>query len=297
MTVTQDGNLQSRFEQHVVGHRKSLVQVGATVKFEFQRNLMNILISVGIAALFYVMNLIIQIVKEGRGVEAPTEAVEYLASYMGMTFGFFILIIAAQYGANIIAYDYDKQTGNLLFPKITKGRLFVGRMIARYLLSVLAVIVYYIALGISVAIKYGELPTSIWTSLGWAAFYMLAVLSLVVFFSSFMKKTSTVIVFSILMVLIVFQLTTTILHITGSEIEPLFILTYYSNIISESLTGIPVDRFVETALSGPGMGPGSVDGPTGMAWITPSISGAAIGLAIYSISLLTAAYVMFRRRQ
>ncbi|MCG3225141.1 MAG: ABC transporter permease [Candidatus Heimdallarchaeota archaeon] len=294
MSITQEGNLESRFERKPVGLMRSLDQVGATTRFELRRNVKNMIISLFVACFIFALSLIINIITESRLGESPETATDYITSYLGMI-SFFILIIASMFGGNIIALDYDKQTGNLLFPKITKGRLFVGRLIARYLLSALAVIFYYILVVIAAAFKYTNLPVETWASLGWALLYTFLVLSLVIFFSSFMKKTSTVIVVSLVMVLLVFTLGSTILTITGVEIEPLFILTYYSNIITQSFAMPPVDsRFVEGFLGGPH--PGG-DAPTVMQWITPSAGGAIIGMLIYSAILLVAAYFLFRRRQ
>jgi ABC-type transport system involved in multi-copper enzyme maturation permease subunit len=295
MSVTLEENLQAEFEKHPIGFKKSMIQVGATIEFETKRNFRNIFIAIGIAALFYFLGILINLIREGRGVELYDNAADYLKqSYLGFTFGFFILIIAVLFGSSIIAYDYDKQTGNLLFPKITKGRLFVGRFIARYFLAMLSILVYYTLIIITTFIKFGEYPVNVWFSLGWAVYYMLAVFALVVFFSSFLNKTSTVIVLSILMVLIVFNMSTTILNVTGSDIEPLFILTYYSNIVSEVITGIPSERYTEGRLM---PGPGGEEGPTGFTWSTPNELGAAIGLLVYSIILIAAAYLLFRRRQ
>jgi len=292
MSATQDEKLVSRFEKMPIGTRKSLIQIGSTVTFEFQRNLKNMFISLGIAVGIYLLSLIINLVQEGRGAESPATAGEYAIGYLNFI-GFFILIIAVMFGGSIIALDYDKQTGNLIFPKIAKGRLFIGRLIARYVLSALAVIVYYVLTGVTTVIKYGELPIEIWSSLGWALLYTFLVLSLVVFFSSFMKKTSTTIVVSLVIILMVFNLIDVLLLISGVEIEPLYILTYYERIIT-AIFNMPTERFVEGTLGGPGPG---MEGPSIMQWLTPSMTGAAIGMIVYSAILLTAAYFLFRRRQ
>ncbi|MHA1417821.1 MAG: ABC transporter permease [Candidatus Heimdallarchaeaceae archaeon] len=292
MSITQERKLESKFEKTPVGFMRSLDQVGATTKFELRRNVKNSIISLFVAGFIFVLSLVINLITESRLGESPETATEYITSYLGMI-SFFILIIATMFGGNIIALDYDKQTGNLLFPKITKGRLFVGRLIARYVLSALAVIFYYILVVIVAAFKYTDLPVETWASLGWALLYTFLVLSLVIFFSSFMKKTSTAIVVSLVMVLMVFNLGSTILSITGVTIEPLFILTYYSRIITQSFA-MPTERFVEGFLGGPH--PGG-DAPTVMQWITPSVEGAIIGMLIYSAILLVAAYFLFRRRQ
>ncbi|MCE7743342.1 MAG: ABC transporter permease [Candidatus Heimdallarchaeota archaeon] len=301
MNVVKEEKLESRMDKIPVGFKKSVTQVGATVTFEFKRNLKNMFISFGIAVGIYILSLVINLIQEGRGAESPASSGEYLTSYLGMM-GFFILIIAIMFAGNIIALDYDKHTGNLIFPKITKGRLFLGRVIARYLLSVLAVLVYYVLVGATALIKYGDLPIEILASLGWAILYTFAVFALVAFFSSFLKKTSTTIVVSLVMMLMVFNLGTTILMMTGVTWEPLFILTYYANIISYSIgysvagvfvSGLPTERFLEGSI-GPGVGG---DGPTFMRWITPDITGALIGMIIYSVVLIVAAYFFFRRRQ
>ena len=288
--TTQDTVLKNRYENIPFGLRRSFNQVYSTIGFEFKRNVKNIFISIGIALGVFLLSFIVNIVRESRGVSSPTTATEYIASYLNLV-GFFILIIAVMYGGSIIALDYDKQTGNLLFPKITKGRLFVGRIIARYILSVLAVTIFYIVTAITTLIKYQVLPVEILASWGWALFYTFLVLSMVTFFSSFLKKSSTTIVISLLMVLIVFNMGNVILTVTGIKVEPLFLLTYYSNIITASLD-MPTDRYGEVPLGPPGP-----DTPTGFQWLTPSATGAAVGMLLYSAILLVAAYLLFRRRQ
>ncbi len=290
MTTTQDGELQTRFETIPFGVRRSFQQVNSTINFEVKRHKKNMLTSFGVVVLFYILSLLINVIGERRGVESPATAGAYMASYLDMIFGLFILIIAVMYGGSMIALDYEKQTGNLIFPKITKGRLFVGRLIARYLLAALSVTSYYILVAVTALIKYHTLPVEALASFAWALLYMLAVLSMVIFFSSFLKKTSTTIVISLVMIFIVFNLTSSILVIAGIEIEPLFILTYYSNIISQSFS-MPTERFFEGPLTP------NPDGPSGFQWITPSATGAAVGMIIYAAVLLIAAYFLFRRRQ
>jgi len=288
--TTQDTVLKNRYENIPFGLRRSFNQVYSTIGFEFKRNVKNIFISIGIALGVFLLSFIVNIIRESRGVSSPATATEYTASYLNLV-GFFILIIAVMYGGSIIALDYDKQTGNLLFPKITKGRLFVGRIIARYILSVLAVTIFYIVTAITTLIKYQVLPVEILASWGWALFYTFLVLSMVTFFSSFLKKSSTTIVISLLMVLIVFNMGNVILTVTGIKVEPLFLLTYYSNIITASLD-MPTDRYGEVPLGPPGP-----DTPTGFQWLTPSATGAAVGMLLYSAILLVVAYLLFRRRQ
>ena len=97
--------------------------------------------------------------------------------------------------------------------------------------------------------------------------------------------------------MVVFQLLTMILMFTGVTIEPLFMLTYYANIIT-SWFNMPAERFTEVGFGGPpGMGPVMGDGPTFMSWATPSATGAIFGMAIYSIICIALAYIIYKRRQ
>ncbi|MFW9924264.1 MAG: hypothetical protein ACFFDW_13345, partial [Candidatus Thorarchaeota archaeon] len=126
----------------------------------------------------------------------------------------------------------------------------------------------------------------------WTLLYTFLIFSCVTLFSSFLKSTTATIIISLLLLLIVFNLLTTILTMTGFDIEPLFVITYYSNIITECFD-MPTDRFVEQSLR-PGGGP---DGPTIFRWITPNVLGGVIGMLVYSTTLITISYIIFRYRQ
>ncbi len=274
------------------GTKRSIIQIQKTVEFEFQKNLSKffsmILTSIGIFILF----LIIQLVQESQGVAVPSDPVTYFQAYLTMI-DFLILIIATAFGGGIIAEDFEKETGNLLFPKIQKNRLLAGRIVARYIYAAICVIFFYILVGISTLIKYEWVPSIVWESMGWALLYTLAVFSLMILFSSVMKRAATAMVVGMLSILMVFQLLTMLLMFTGVTIEPLFMLTYYASIITRWFN-MPAERFTELSFGGP---MGARDGPTYMSWATPSAIGALLGMAIYSIVSITIAYLIYKRRQ
>ena len=56
--------------------------------------------------------------------------------------GMIILIVAIGFGAQILNVDFEQNTGNLLFPKISRGRLMTGRLIANALLIFLEISIY-----------------------------------------------------------------------------------------------------------------------------------------------------------
>ena len=84
-----------------------------------------------------------------------------------------------------------------------------------------------------------------------------------------------------------------IMQFTGVTAEPLYFLTYYGNIITAVISGIPENRFIEIPF-GPPMHP---DAQVFYMWSTPSELGAGIGLLGYTVILLAAAYIIYSLRQ
>lgn len=277
------------------GTKRSVMQIHRTAKFELLKNfrkfLSMLIMSLGIFILFVIINEI----TEYNGTPKPDDSIDYILSYLSMI-ELIIIIIASTFGGNMIAEDFEKRTGNLLFPKITKDRLLLGRIIARYLYVALSIGFYYLLVGIMTVIKYGGVPKIIWGSMGWALLYGFLLFSFFIFLSSFMKRSSSAIVTGILTLLIVFQLLNMVLRFTGATVEPFFILTYLGQIMLAWFNMPAADaRFAEIPFGRPGMEDPS--GRTFMTWITPSASGAVIGMIVYSVVLIGIAYFFFRRRQ
>ena len=287
-------NHKSKEEVHRmnVGMKYDLIQIHKTVKFEFRKNIKKYFTTTFLSFLIYLLTLAINIASENGGAEAPASPAEYIQSYFTMI-DFVIIIIAMNFAGSIIAEDFEKQTGNLLFPKISKERLLIGRIIARYALAILSLLTFYILIAGTTAVKYEEsLPSEIWLSFGWASLYLFSIMAFVTFLSSIAKRTSGAMIGSFIILLMVFQLVSTLLMFAGVESEPLYILTYYSGIISACFN-MPADRSIIKHFR---TRDGSV-GDTYLSWITPSVQGAAIGMILYALVFLTIAYLFYKRRQ
>jgi len=275
-----------------IGTKRSYLQIEKTIKFEFLRTGKKMVSMLTMNFLIFALFLIIEIIDESNGAIPTEDPAEYFEGYLFMV-SFIILIVASTFGGSIIAEDFEKNTGNLLFPKITKDRLLFGRLVARYFYAALAVSFYYVLVAVATFIKYDAIPKVVWGSLGWSLLYTFALLSFVTLFSALMKRSSSATIFSILIVLIVFQLLTMILMVTGVTIEPFFMLTYYSNIIINWFH-MPEERYMELPFH---RGPEGVSEETFYSWITPDATGAIIGMLVWSVVCLTIAYLVFRRRQ
>jgi ABC-type transport system involved in multi-copper enzyme maturation permease subunit len=288
-TILIKGN---SIEREKAGLKRNFTQIGNTITFEFKRNLKNFIIILAVYTLIFFLFFLIGELQWGAGVSLPSESVDYVADYLGTLFGFLILISSSLFAGSIIVEDFRKQTGNLLFPKISKTRLLIGRLISRFSLNAICISFYYVLISIITFTKYGEIPIEIWLSLIWAVFYAFTMFSFVTFMSSIMRSTATAIIVSILFLLIGFNIITMILRFAGLEFEPLFLLTYYEGIISGILS-MPDPRYIEMVFPGPGGG----DPITFIQWLTPTWEVAAIGMSIYSGVLLVLAYFIYKRRQ
>ena len=145
-----------------------------TVNFEAQRNFKKMLMMIFLGAFFFLLSVYLETLRDSL----PEKATDYVSGYLG-TIDFFILIVALTLGASMIVEDFEKQTGNLLFPKIEKSRLLIGRYLTRWTYGVIAIFTYYVEIAIITISKYEELPNTIWNSFGWAILYYHLILSLV----------------------------------------------------------------------------------------------------------------------
>jgi ABC-type transport system involved in multi-copper enzyme maturation permease subunit len=271
---------------------KGLNQINRTISFELSRNLKKL---IGMALTNTIIVVLFLIINELQDTP-PDLAVDYAQSYLSML-SFIIIIIGILFGSSMIVEDFEKQTGNLLFPKIEKGRLLVGRYIARYFYAMITIVVFYGEIAFLTYINYSEVPSKLWGSMLWAILYLHLVLSFVVLMSALLNRIATTTVVSILALLILFSIITNILMVAEVKIEPLFVLTYYSNIIT-SWFAMPETRYRD--ISPRFGGPNPQDGVSDRVfrqWVTPSAEGALIGILLYSIVLLTIAVLVYRNKQ
>ena len=277
-------------EKQEIGLKRRITQITDTINFELKRTKKTFIVMLIVYFAIFLLNLLINELREAAGVELPDLAVNYIEGYFGFL-GMLIIISTATFGGSIIAEDFQKQTGNLLFPKISKSRLLIGRVISRYALNAILIIFYYILVASITINKYGYIIDTFLDSMGWALLYTFMIFTFVIFMSSINKSKSAAIIVSILLLLIAFRIIESVLRFTGTGIEPLFIITYYESIITASLD-MPDPRYVMDSFGPPGE-----DNPEFKRWLTPSISGALIGMALISVAFLIAAFIFYKRRQ
>lgn len=216
----------------------------------------------------------------------PATQAEYFST--NQSFLTFLLIFAnCFFFSGIICREYDKQTGFILFPKINKYKLILGKFLGNYTIVMGITAAYYYTLA-TLGVYYYGFPITIkyLYSFGIALLYILAVSSFVTFFSAIMPKVTLVIVTTILILLIGFNMYAQISALFIPDIEPIFSIQYAGNLIS-SILDFPEVRYTDF----------SIMGFTFRTWLTPTIRAGITVMLIYTGVFLFLSAIIFKRKQ
>jgi len=225
----------------------------------------------------------------------PDTQTEYLTT--GLTFlSMFIIVFASCFFfSGIICSEFDRKTGYIIFPKINKFKLIIGKYLGNLTLIIGVVIVYYVTLGLFCWYYYGVSVNLLFlASFAIAIVYILAVSSFVTLFSSFMKTVNMTIISTIMILFIGFQVADQLVTMFLPQFEPIYSMQYASNLIGSILEQpFPVERYAELSMMGP-FGPDDFSFKT---WITPTFETGITVLIIYMSICLILASIIFKRRQ
>ncbi len=218
----------------------------------------------------------------------------------GLTFISFITLFAAcLFFSGIICSEFNKRTGFIVFPKINKYKLIIGKYLGNLVLVVFIVAIYYFILGILGFLYYGgPINIRIFYSFGFAVLYVIALSSFVTLFSSFMKNVNITIIITLVILLMGFNIADQIITLIFADaFEPLYSLAYLGNLITSILQNpFPNPRFDEFPI--PGMGPGMMGGDFSFfTWLTPSVFMGTTLLLVYIFACFVLAAILFKRRQ
>ena len=111
-------------------------------------------------------------------------------------------------------------------------------------------------------------------------------LAFVVFLSSFLKSTAATVILAIFILIIAYEIIIAVMSLVGTT-EPLFILTYYENIIT-NIFNMPDPRYLDNTIAAGGQS------FTLRTWYTPSWQGALIGLLLQCGIFLGLAFLIFK---
>lgn len=202
------------------------------------------------------------------------------------------LILGCLFFGGLIVSEYSTKTGFIVFPKINKYKLLLGKYLANLTLVAIIMFVYYYFLALVALYYYGPpIPIQFIYSFGIAMLYVLALSGFVALFSSFMKSVNMTIIASFLVLLMGFSIVDQIIVLTNPNIEPLYSLSYVGGLI----TSIVQENF-PTSTSGRYMD-FEIQDFTFRTWLTPSIGMGILVLLLYTVVCMILAAIIFSRKQ
>lgn len=159
---------------------------------------------------------------------------------------FLVLLSATLFASVVIVSEFEERTALILFTRpIKKTSIFIGKVIGCIVLETVVIVLFYICTFV-VALVYGEAITiQLFESMGMAVLYIVATSSVVVFISSVMKKGSTCVILTFVLLWMILPIITGIMSL--SSIDPWFMLDSAVNAI------VPSHLLTEFGFSAPDM--------------------------------------------
>ncbi len=207
-------------------------------------------------------------------------------------FRIFLIFISCFFFSDIVCSEFSKKTGYIMFPKINKYKLFVGKFVANLNIIILLVILYYLTMNFSTIVIYDTVIPESYLSLGIAIIYTITLSTSIFFLSSIMPKVNFTIVMVVLIYLIGFPILEQVLTAINQEIEPVFSLFYVGNLINHIIPGgLPIgQRWIWVYYAGDTLPPVKV-------WLTPTINMGILIMSFYTILLLLFTLSTIKRKE
>lgn len=199
----------------------------------------------GLVIFVAIISAAILAVQVHRGAETVTTnyatASDYLSGYLGYLTDA-VILIGAFLGGDALAVDLAGGPGYLMLSQPVRRRtLLAGRFAAATVAGLVVGAVYYLFSIGAVLYFYGTVPASLLSSFGEAFLFLLAVLAVAFFFSSFFRNATVSLVAAILILLIGFPILTSVGTLTG--VEPWYSLDYGA----QSITSVLSTSFAHSA--------------------------------------------------
>ena len=207
-------------------------------------------------------------------------------------FKFFIIFVSCFFFSDIVCSEFTMKTGYIMFPKISKYKLIVGKYIANLSIIILLVILHYLMLNISVMVIYDTVILESNISLGIAILYTITLSAFILLFSTIIPKVNLTTIIVILIYFIGFSMLEQVFTAINQEIEPIFSLNYIGNLINYVVPGgLPVGQRWFWVYYSMGTLP-----PVKL-WGTPTIEVGILIMSFYTTLFFLLAFLALKRKE
>ena len=146
-----------------------------------------------------------------------------------------VILTAVFFAGDSLTSEFEKKTGYVLLPNpVSREEIFIGKLVASYLISLSFILAYYLFVGLEALYYFGSLPIEFFSSLGLALLYLLAITSFSYIFNASLTSSTIAMVLVFFVYFMIFSIIESIHSFMG--VEPIYVLTYYGEAITEVLT-------------------------------------------------------------
>ena len=274
----------------------SASQVGIITKYELlnyfrsRRFLILFVIALLIAGL---LTIVIAHYGVSRIAGSPPTALAFYGAWQGFAASLIVVFCAVFFGGDAISGEFQNKTGYFLVGNpIRRSSIYIGKWFAALIASLIIIGTFTAAATANGVYYFGtNFPSQYGESLVFTLVYLLAALGFTFFFSSLFKSSSYSILVTVVLLLFGFDLINSVVS-DIVHIEPWFVLTYGSAIISNVFT-VPYPAHVSTTVSR--FGPGGAG--ASLTTYTATIPEGLAIMGIYFIVTAVLGLILFERKE
>jgi len=213
-----------------------LAQCGVQARFEFVNYLRSTRFYILLAIVATIGIAIMAVMYVYRPSTLLSSPMSFYSQWWGGVVSLCVILAGIFFGADAISTEFQNRTGYYLLPNpVNKSSIFIGKWIASFLASAIAIGVYAAITLADGAIYFGSnIPYQLGESFVLALFYILPILGVSFFISSVFKNNSSSILMTVLLLFGFNYITPLITALSSSE--PWYILSYGAGVISNILS-------------------------------------------------------------
>ena len=219
-----------------------LAQCGVQAEFEFLNYLRStrfyILLAI-VATIGIAIMAVMYVYKPSTELSSP---MAFYSVWWGSVVNLCVILTGIFFGADAISTEFQNRTGYYLLPNpVSRSSIFIGKWIASFLASAIAIGVYAAITIADGAIYFGSsVPYQFGESFVFALFYIFPILGVSFFISSVFKNNSYSILLTAILLLFGFNYITPLITALSNS-EPWYVLSYGAGIIANvfSSSGYP----------------------------------------------------------
>ena len=237
MVLAANPEAQQPFERANNRVPSSLAQCGVQARFEFENYLRStrfyILLAI-VATIGITIMAVMYVYKPSTDLSSP---MAFYSLWWGDIVSLCVILTGIFFGADAISSEFQNRTGYYLIPNpVRRSSIFIGKWIASFLASAIAIGVYAAITIADGAIYFGsDIPYQFGESFAFALFYIFPILGVSFLISSIFKNNSYSILLTAILLLFGFNYITPLISDLSNS-EPWYVLTYGAGIIADVLS-------------------------------------------------------------